>query len=150
MPLRIESALRHEFNILLRDKLVENGRQQCISDPCIYIFRTGTVFAMIAIYVDDIPAPAMMLLGCRRSKHGSSRDSKSKTWVTFSELMGMHITRDMFARTISLDQSKYLRDILAKHGMTDCKPSSMPMDPGFLSGLAHMDSPPLTGVSKDV
>jgi hypothetical protein len=25
-----------------------------------------------------------------------------------SQLMGMHITRDMSARTISLDQSKYL------------------------------------------
>jgi hypothetical protein len=24
------------------------------------------------------------------------------------------------------------------------------MDPGFLAGLAHMTSPPLTGVAKDV
>jgi hypothetical protein len=44
----------------------------------------------------------------------------------------------------------YLRDILAKHGMTDCKPSSLPMDSGFLSGLTHMDSNLLTSVSKDV
>jgi hypothetical protein len=62
----------------------------------------------------------------------------------------MHITRNRSARTVSIDQSKYLRDILAKYGMTDCKPSSLPMDPGFLSGLAHMASPPLTGVAKDV
>jgi hypothetical protein len=34
--------------------------------------------------------------------------------------------------------------------MTDFKTSSMPMDPGFMSGLAHMDSPPLTRVSNDV
>jgi ATP-binding cassette subfamily B (MDR/TAP) protein 1 len=45
-----------EFNMLLRDWLVSNGWQQCFSDPCIYIFRTGSVFAMIAMYVDDIPA----------------------------------------------------------------------------------------------
>jgi hypothetical protein len=56
----------------------------------------------------------------------------------------------MSTRTISLDLSKYLCDILAKYGVTDCKPSSLPMDPGSLSGLAHMDSPPLTGVAKDV
>jgi hypothetical protein len=43
-----------------------------------------------------------------------------------------------------------MRDILAKHGMTDCKPSPLLMDPGFLSYLAHMTSPPLTGVFKDV
>jgi hypothetical protein len=62
----------------------------------------------------------------------------------------MDITRDRSARTISLDQSKYLRDILAKYGMTDSKPSSLPTDPGFLAGLAHMTSPSLTGVAKDV
>jgi hypothetical protein len=33
--------------------------------------------------------------------------------------------------------------------MTDSKPSSLPMDPGFLGGLAHMASPLLTGVAKD-
>jgi hypothetical protein len=36
------------------------------------------------------------------------------------------------------------------YGMSDSKLSSLPMDPGFLAGLAHMTSPPLTGVAKDV
>jgi hypothetical protein len=62
----------------------------------------------------------------------------------------MHITRDLSARTISMDQSKYLRDILAKYDMLAIKPSTLPMDPGFLSGLVHMASIPLTGVAKEV
>jgi hypothetical protein len=45
-----------KFNTLLRDWLVNTGWRQCISNPCIYIFRTGSVFAIIALYVDDIPA----------------------------------------------------------------------------------------------
>jgi hypothetical protein len=45
-----------ELNMLLRAWVVDNGWQQCVSDPCIYIFRTGHVFAMIALYVDDILA----------------------------------------------------------------------------------------------
>jgi hypothetical protein len=44
-----------EFNMLLRAWLVDHGWQQCVSDPCIYILRTGHVFAMIALHVDDIP-----------------------------------------------------------------------------------------------
>jgi hypothetical protein len=36
-----------------------------------------------------------------------------------SQLLGMPITRNRSARTISLDQSKYLRDILARYGMHD-------------------------------
>jgi hypothetical protein len=42
--------------MLLRAWLVDHGWQLCVSDPCIYIFRTGHVFAMIALYVDDILA----------------------------------------------------------------------------------------------
>jgi hypothetical protein len=45
-----------EFNMVLRAWLVDHGWQQDVSYPCIYIFRTGHVFAMIALYVDDIPA----------------------------------------------------------------------------------------------
>jgi hypothetical protein len=60
----------------------------------------------------------------------------------------MHITRDMFARTISSDMSKYYRDILDKHGMSGCKPSPLPMDSGFVSGFGRLDSPVLTGVAK--
>jgi hypothetical protein len=34
--------------------------------------------------------------------------------------------------------------------MTHCKPSPIPLDPGFVSGLARIDSPPLTCVTKDI
>jgi hypothetical protein len=45
-----------EFNMLVRNWVVANGWQQCVSDSCIYTIRTGTVFAMIALYMDDIPS----------------------------------------------------------------------------------------------
>jgi hypothetical protein len=53
-----------------------------------------------------------------------------------SDIIGMHITRDKAARTISLDQGKYVRELLDKHDMVDCKPSCLPMDPGFLAAIA--------------
>jgi hypothetical protein len=67
-----------------------------------------------------------------------------------SKLLVMNFTRDRSARTISLDHSKYFHDILAKHNMTYCKLSPLPMDSGFLSGLARMDSRLLTEVAKAV
>jgi hypothetical protein len=45
-----------EFNMLLRAWLVDHGWQHCVFHPCIYIFRTGHVFAMIALHVDGILA----------------------------------------------------------------------------------------------
>jgi hypothetical protein len=105
---------------------------------------------MITMYVDDIPAACNDTAWLASSKAQLGARFKIKDLGDLSQLFGMHITRDRSARTISLDQSKYLRDILVKYGMTDSKPSSLPMDPGFLAGLAHISTPSLIGVAKDV
>ena len=104
----------------------------------------------VALYVDDIHAACNDTAWLASFQAKLRERFKIKDLGDLSQLLGMHITRDRSARTISLDQSKHLRDILAKYGMTDAKPSSLPMDPGFLAGLAHMSSPYLTGVAKDV
>jgi hypothetical protein len=105
---------------------------------------------MIALYVDDIPAACNDATWLTSFKAQLGARFKIKDMGDLSQLLGMHITRNRSARTISLDKSKYLRDILAKYGMTDSKPSSLPMDLGFLAGLAHIAFPPLTGVAKDI
>jgi hypothetical protein len=105
---------------------------------------------MIALYVDDMPAACNDAIWLASFKAQLGARFKIKDLGDLSQVLGMHITRDRLARTISLDQSKYLRDILAKYGMTDSKSSSLPMDSGFLAGLAHMTSPPLTGVANAV
>jgi hypothetical protein len=139
------------FNMLLRAWLVDNGWQQCVSDPCFYVVRAGHVFAMIALYVDAIRAACNDASWLTSFKARLGARFKIKDMSDLSQLLGMHITRDRSARTISLDQSKYLRDILAKYGMTASmtasKPSSLPMDPGFFAGLAHM-APPLSAHGK--
>jgi hypothetical protein len=59
----------------MRDWLVENGWQQCISDPCINTFRTGAAFDMIALYVND------NLASCNNA-----------TWLSsFKARLGAHI-----------------------------------------------------------
>jgi hypothetical protein len=105
---------------------------------------------MITLYVDDIPAACNETAWLASIKAKLGERFKIKDLGDLSQLLGMHITRDRSARTISLDQSKCLRDILAKYGMTNAKPPSLPMDPGFLVGLAHMTSPFFTGVAKDI
>jgi hypothetical protein len=100
--------------------------------------------------VDDIPAAYNDARWLTSFEARVGAIFKIKDLGNLSQLLGMHITRDMSIRTISLKQSKYLRDNLAKYGMTDCKPSFLPMDPRFLSVLSHMDSSSLTGMAKDL
>jgi hypothetical protein len=105
---------------------------------------------MIALYVGDIPEARNDATWLTSFKAQLSARFKIKDMGDLFQILGMHITRDRSTRTISLDKSKYLCDILAKYGMTDSKPSSFPVDPGLLAGLAHMTSSPLTDVAKDV
>jgi hypothetical protein len=92
-----------EFNMLLCAWLVDHGWRQCVSDPCIYIFRAGHVLAMIALYLDDIPAGCNDATWLTSFKAQLGARFKIKDMGDLSQLMGMHITRDRSARTISLD-----------------------------------------------
>jgi hypothetical protein len=137
-----------EFKMLLRAWLVDHGWQQCVSDPCIYIFHAGHVFAMIALYVDDIPVACNDGTWLTSFKAQLGARFKIKDLGDLSQFLGMHITRDRSARTISLDQSKYMRDILAKYGMTESKPLSLPMEYGPMlprRPRAHDFYPPYRG-----
>jgi hypothetical protein len=54
-----------------------------------------------------------------------------------SFILGIDIRRDRAQRTISIGQSAYVTTLLARHGMTDCKSVSTPMDRAFKPALAE-------------
>jgi hypothetical protein len=62
---------------------------------------------MIAMYVDDIPAACNDTVWLTSFKARLGARFKIKDLGALSQPLGMRITRDMSARTISLDQSKY-------------------------------------------
>ena len=45
--------------------------------------------------------------------------------------LGIRITRDRSKRKMTLDQSQFANQVLKRHGMIDCKPISMPLDPAI-------------------
>jgi hypothetical protein len=92
-----------DFNMLLRDRIVNNGWQQCFSDPRIHIFRTDSVFTMIAMYMDSIPAACNDTACVTSFQARFGVRLKIKDLGALSQLLGMHIIRDRSARSISLD-----------------------------------------------
>ena len=44
------------------------------------------------------------------------------------QYLGMHIERDRNARTIFLNQTRYITKVLERFGMRDCKGISTPME----------------------
>jgi hypothetical protein len=139
-----------EFNERLRHWLVSHGWRQLMSDPCIYIFEANGIFAMIALYVHDIP------LACNNTSWRVALTAlvryrfDIKDQGELSDIIGMHITRDRAARTTSLDPGKYVRELLEKHDMVECKPSCLPMDPCFIAAMSKQTHVPLTRTDRDI
>jgi hypothetical protein len=42
--------------------------------------------------------------------------------------LGVGFARDRAARTITLNQAKYMEEVLKRFGMEDCKPIGTPLD----------------------
>lgn len=63
-----------------------------------------------------------------------------KVSKTFQQL-GIEITRDAEARSISLNQHSYLDSILQRCNMEHCKAVSMPMDPSLVLTRDQCPSP---------
>ena len=83
----------------------------------------------VLIWVDDITAFA------KKSKTNRVLANQLKERYEIKEmgeptlLLGIQVVRNRKKKTISLSQSRYVRKILQKTGMTDCKPVTTPMDP---------------------
>jgi hypothetical protein len=86
-----------ESNELLRDLLVAQGWRQLMHGPCIYIFEAYGFFAMIALYVDDVPVSCNTPWRVAFLPHVRSRyDIKGKS--ERSNIIGIRITRARAAR----------------------------------------------------
>jgi hypothetical protein len=67
-----------------------------------------------------------------------TKDLGESTWI-----LGMRITRDLKARTITLDQEQHITKALRRFGMDQCKPVSTPGVPGAEAQAADAGSEPV-------
>jgi hypothetical protein len=105
---------------------------------------------MIGVYVDDLPLACDNPTWVSKFKSTMGSRFKTKDLSDLQHILGMHITRDRTARAISINLSQYLAHVLDKHGMTDCSPSALPMDPSFLATVGKATLVPLASRARDV
>lgn len=101
------------------------------SEPCVYIYNDGNEILYIAIYVDDI-----MLFSSKTSQKAKLIKEKLMNQFEMKDLgpahqfLGMKITR-LPNGSYTLDQSSYIKKILVKFKMADCKEVKTPMEVGL-------------------
>ncbi len=119
-----------EWYLLIREFIVKTMKlTQCVTDPCMFHKRsaTGRLILMI-VFVDD----------CQIGFHREDMEEWYALKAMFMErfktkdigesklMLGMRITRDRRARTMTVDQEVYVTMKLEEFRMADCKAVSTP------------------------
>ena len=99
------------------------------ADPCVYAYKRGRVVLIISLYVDDLLLASDSLDELERVKADLQNcfDMDDMGEATFA--LGIKITRDRTARTLTISQGAYIEEVLTRFDMQDCRPVSTPMEP---------------------
>ncbi|XP_021831951.1 uncharacterized protein LOC110771896 [Prunus avium] len=98
------------------------------SDPSLFVKHTGTDIVLLLFYVDDIivTGSSSTLVQSVITDLGEAFDMKDMGKLTF--FLGLEISY-LSNGDIFVNQAKYLRDLLKKAAMVECKPCSTPAKP---------------------
>jgi hypothetical protein len=107
------------------------GFTQSNNDPCLYSRRNEGGLLYVTIFVDDLVIAGDSEMGINMFKNELRTKYNMKDLGELSYSLGMEITRSADGKEIKLTQCKYAHDVLERFGMSECKGSSIPMDPGL-------------------
>ncbi len=99
--------------------LSELGFAQCAADPCLLIH--GSKGIMLLLYVDDIVIVFKSLSNIKWFKHEFQCVFKVKNLREMKKILDIQITRNRKARTLRMDQTHYLHDVLERLNMRQDK-----------------------------
>ena len=114
----------------LRSALLDMGFDQLTADTSVYVYRRQGGITILMVYVDDITvmgndAAHIILVKQELAKRFDLTDLGELTYF-----LGIRVTRDRKNRTLELDQSKYIRDVLIRFQMIDVTPAFTPLAAG--------------------
>ncbi|KAE8694358.1 hypothetical protein F3Y22_tig00110783pilonHSYRG00068 [Hibiscus syriacus] len=101
------------------------GYNRLNADPCAYFKRSGdNDFVILLLYVDDMLVAGPNKDHIEELKAQLAREFEMKDLGSANKILGMQIHRDRSNRKIWLSQKNYLKKILSRFSMQDCKPIS--------------------------
>ena len=97
-------------------------------DPCVYYKVNSGRILFVAVYVDDL-----IILSNDKNEKQSLKEKlmkhlKMKDLGEIHHCLGIRVQRDRVAGTVSLDQQKYIEQVLGRFNMSDCNGVVTPLD----------------------
>ena len=118
------------WNKKMNVALVELGFHALHSDCCVYIKRAASTVVFVLVYVDDLLLVTNDTTELTATKAALSGRFDMKDMGEAHFILGVQIRRDRARRRLYLSQQEYVRTILKRFNMEDCKPVASPMATG--------------------
>ncbi|KAE8239874.1 hypothetical protein A4X13_0g8029 [Tilletia indica] len=115
-----------EWNLVLVELLTDLGFKQSKTDASLFV-RTDPSFVAIIVYVDDLIIAAAKGTDMGELKRQLAQRFKGKDLGEAHHLLGIEIRRDREKKILTMSQGRYAREVLARFGMSNCKPAKLPM-----------------------
>ena len=130
---RLHKALYglHQANMLwiesLNDFLVSVNFVRLKSEPCMYTLQQPEGIIILLVHVDDLAIAASTPTLLDWFKTSIARRYSITDLGELHHFVGIAVTRDRDARTLTITQASYIDEFLARHHMANSKPKDTPM-----------------------
>jgi Reverse transcriptase (RNA-dependent DNA polymerase)/Integrase core domain/GAG-pre-integrase domain len=114
----------------LKEELLSLGFTESDADPSLFILQYKDRSVYVLVYVDDMLIAAKDTADVSSVKEMLMSIFEARDLGDAKLFLGMEIERDRGAGTLKLSQKKYAHDVIARFGMADAKPASLPLSPG--------------------
>jgi len=119
----------------LSSKLCEYGFVRSYADYSLFVYRKGTVFLAVLVYVDDIVLTSNDTQACKDFKTYLHACLSIKDLGPLKYFLGIEVARD--PQGMFLCQRKYALEIVHECGLLGAKPADFPIEENHKLALAH-------------
>ena len=120
------------WNTMMDAYLKESGYVQNTADPCVYIktenVKGENIIVLIGVYVDDSILCSNNLEYLKSEKRRISERFEMDDRGEIDFILGMKVKRDRANKVLTIDQKAYLKEVLKRFGMEDCRPVATPTE----------------------
>ncbi|KFD60695.1 hypothetical protein M514_27126 [Trichuris suis] len=117
---------------MLDGTLQRFGMKRLKSEPCVYYRRIVEKMLIIGIYVDDLLILSNDQQATTDLKRVLHKQFEMKDLGKAHWCLGIRINQEKKFGTLSVDQARYIDQILGRFGVVDCKVAKTPLDPNQL------------------
>ena len=112
-----------------REVMEQHKFKPITADSCIFkrVFKNKDV-CLIALYVDDIVIATRKSETYKRVKGYITSAFEVTDSGKLTGILGIRVVQDKKRGVITMDQEKYIEELLARYNMSNCRPVSTPID----------------------